>query len=150
MITYWNTKTPRDFQRQKVYDAEKTVEKETCVFWSVQEMQEYVNRCLKSSFFQNNFSVKSIEIKDGRGRRRPCCQYVIPSVYCIIKMPKFCRNELILIHEITHATLSDADVSSHGAEYCRNYLLLVKEFISEPTYNKLVDAFKERNVSFSL
>jgi hypothetical protein len=73
--------------------------------------------------------MKPVNIKDGRRRRSACYESWTHS----IKLPQWCRNEAIVLHELAHAVNERKGLSdSHGPGFMRVYLDLLKTFTDEP------------------
>jgi putative metallohydrolase (TIGR04338 family) len=135
---------PRDNQRQKVYNAENVVPRGR-QFNRVVEITVFVDHMLKTTWWRRNFpDVKFITVKDGRRRIRPSAY----RAERVIKMPKWSRNELIVIHEVAHIVTPDC-YAAHGPEYCRTYLDLVKRFMGLMTCELLRNSFKVHGVKWA-
>lgn len=170
---------PRDFQRSKVYAAERVLrlgdgEPEVRTYptssnagpgritifrsasanldtWKLkplEELNELAQKLLTTSWFREKFKTPiSIKLTDGRGRNRAGCYGTISA---IIKIPRWCRTDVMLLHEIAHATVWDKTQAAHGEVFCANYLFLVQKVLGEKVHQRLVDSFKKQNVRFSV
>lgn len=133
----------RDYQRSKVYRAE-TEFKRDCLqsarddirLDTVSEMQDFVNSTVGSDWFWKRWKINYISVSDGRGRRRAAAYYRDKR----IAMPRWCRDKLIVLHEIAHICIHHGThyapeqqhrnfnkryMASHGQEFCKAFLALV-------------------------
>lgn len=113
---------PRDSQRAKVYRAQEQLPKGKHLE-TVAEMQAYVDKMHSTRWFQKRwFRPYSIKVKDGRGRRHACAWWDQ------IKMPKWSRYEIYVLHEIAHLMPKGVNyaVASHGREFVRNFIALLE------------------------
>lgn len=143
---------PRDSQRQKVYDAEDAIHGKDLP--TVPEMQEYIDAILRKRWFKNRYpNIKQVKVQDGRGRRRAVGIY--RWTYSIIKMPRWARCEMVLLHELAHVVTdgrkgvfgaSKHAVASHGPEFARNFLDLVYWKMGREAGDTLRASFKEKRV----
>jgi putative metallohydrolase (TIGR04338 family) len=134
-------KKKRDFQRRRVYDAEKNVElgRRISDIWDI---QVYVNSITSMPEFRNRFPRwHHIEVKDGRG-----CRRALGSTDGWIKMPIWSRNEMIILHEMAHVV--SAQFERHGPAYCGNYLWLIHRVMGEKVYFQLRASFLAHGVKF--
>jgi putative metallohydrolase (TIGR04338 family) len=134
----------RDSQRQKLYNAEGEAihaSKNRINFDSITEIQTYVDKIVASAWWKSRFDIRQIFVTDGR-RRRSAAGIRHFDLTGTIKMPKFSRNNWITLHEMAHCVSHD----DHGRGYAKNYLLLVKRFISDVDYKILKAAFVKYRV----
>jgi len=138
----------RDYQRQKVYDAERTTsmfcfnaesEKLPTADWKT--LQKYVKNITETMWFQSRFRFQTIQVNDGRACSRAS------GGYGTIKMPKWSRCPLVILHEIAHAVGSWAS-DKHGPNYCGHYLYLVYHALGEKSYQELRASFLRYGVDF--
>ena len=156
----------RDSQRQKIYDAEDAVfDKYNPPEWaSVHEVQEFVDYVTATDAWKalEVGNEKPISVRDGRGRRRPGADPLSD----FITMPKWTRSRWAALHELAHIAenyRADWDdgwpyenenrlvilthtTAPHGPEYAGIYLYLIHSFLSEEDHDRLKAAFKERKV----
>lgn len=112
---------PRDNQKQRLYNAEDKFCYQTPRLETVKEMQAYVDKLTGSAWWKRRWPhVHHIEVKDGRGRRRANGS----SSGRYIKMPKWCRHEMIVLHEISHVVAPRRE-ASHGPGFVRIYAELI-------------------------
>lgn len=121
--------TPRDSQRQRLYDAEEELEchqtehintaNETPANgMTLQEIERFVDKAIRSAWFRRRWRLSTtFRIGDGRGARRATYQHAgrwyqkngatsyemeqvdMPDT---LKFPKWARQEIIVIHELAH------------------------------------------------
>ena len=152
----------RDFQRAKYYKAEQVcwdceeggVKKN---FGSVVNTQAVCDSISFSKAFKELFGfTMDFTIKDGRGRKNGA--YFRSSYYGapehVIKLPRFSRFLLYLVHEITHGIVRELygydNIASHGAEFAAIMVVMSHEFISPNVANVLEDSFEKSGVRVSL
>ena len=150
----------RDFQRQRVYNSEDLMDVgHGKRLETVPEMQTWVDKIVRSKWFRNRWPYLTyIQVKDGRGRRR-ATGYAKGSrqhyetfgitTEGILKMPRWSRSELFILHEITHVIIDHVHkrkVPAHGREFCNLYLSLVKRFMGKVAHHDLKICFKEVGV----
>jgi putative metallohydrolase (TIGR04338 family) len=140
---------PRDYQRQKVYDAESKVSEFTynaihdklpTVEWEY--LQKYVLEMTQKPWFQARYPRQTIRVKDGRRCRRA------HGGYGTIWMPKWSRSPMIILHEIAHA-VSYMAADKHGPTYCGHYLYLVYNQLGVKAYDELRASFIKYGVDFN-
>ena len=161
---------PRDSQRSKLYksewEASSSYEKELSVFQSMSECQNYVDKILKSKWFRKHWpEVEEIYVNPGKGcvranASRTVCEkrlytkegrikekkkYVVGE----IKLPKWAREDWIILHEVCHVVTCYSKYAAHGREYASNYLKLVQHFIGKEYSDELKRAFKRNRVKYS-
>lgn len=142
---------PRDFQKSKLYEAERRHSLFPRAEWerasnrdgyraapaedemNVEEMQAFVNDILRTRWFKNRYALNWVTVKDGRGRRKAGGDYW---GRCI-KMPRWSRRPIVVLHELVHVLLNPRIHPYHGEEFCGWYLALVRRFISEDAYKEL-------------
>jgi putative metallohydrolase (TIGR04338 family) len=135
-------KPVRDFQRNRVYTAERRVTLGKRIS-KVPDIQAYVNSIISMPEFRNHFPrCHFVDVKDGRG-----CRRAYGSAYeGFIKMPVWSRHELIIIHEVAHV-VSPLD-AHHGPVYCGNYLWLINLVMGKKVYLQLRESFLAHGVKF--
>lgn len=65
-----------------------------------------------------------------------------------INLPRWARVEVVIVHELAHILTPEAE-PWHGREFCRNYLALIKRWLSTEQAKALRASFKEHRVSGS-
>lgn len=113
---------PRDSQRAKVYRAQEQLPKGKHLK-TMAEMQAYVDKIHSTRWFQKRWPrLYNIEVRDGRGRRSACAGWGQ------IKMPKWSRYEVYILHEIAHLLTKEKhySVPSHGREFVKNFIALLE------------------------
>lgn len=139
----------RDSQKSKVYRAEGLVKKPDANerLETVEEIQAWINSITrkrwwrtyrlpsaeKASHRKYSIPYKSIEVRDGRARRNAS------GGFGVIKMPRWSRTKLIILHEVAHAIQTERP--SHGRQFARIYLDLVSRFIGVEAATQLKGAY---------
>ena len=148
----------RDFQRQKVYDAEDTAfpEFREEVELTPKELEEYFYSLYNSKFVTNLRKLKHVlephpdfKLNFGDERHKLATANSGEATF-----PFTTRNKYFVIHELAHVLTYDGDgsksVSPHGREYCDIYLKLVLQFLGDEHHTELLTQFIVHNVKFSL
>lgn len=151
----------RDSQRSKVYTAEQNVRYHLRRdgleqrLETVDEIQSWVDSITSSQWWASHFASLSILVKDGRGRKNAGAS---PFLYweemdagydCAIKLPRWARSKVVILHEIAHHTARDNREGAHGRKFCRNFLALVKRWIGDEVYRRLCAEFKRQGVKWN-
>jgi putative metallohydrolase (TIGR04338 family) len=137
-------KKARDSQRKRLYKAEKAVPS-VQKFFSVWEVQQYVNKITQSKYWANNSPTAVVIVTDGRGRKKGGA--VTKGGVGYIKMPQFTRYDVYILHELAHIMSPPSFTKAgHGPEYCRVYLSLVKEFMGPTSADLMRVSFKEHKI----
>lgn len=146
----------RDSQRSKVYKAENTAFANLAIanerHNSVQNIQRFLNYIYSLKRVQDSFPAArlgewSVNVKDGRGRRRTACADVR-----MINMPGFSRISWVICHELSHTiTIRElgSRVAGHGWQFCANYLRLVLLVLGREAHDALKAKFKQHRVRFT-
>ena len=159
----------RDNQRSRVYDAENDARKalEPNSAGTIPEIQAWVDKIAHSRWFQNRWSVDWIIVKDGRGRRSASGGADPHRIWMgfspdskeysewsgEIKLPRWSRNKIIVLHELAHVATSieypySKTVAAHGPEFCSNFLQIVRRWLGNDTHKTLKEQFKIHRVKY--
>ena len=145
----------RDQQRQRVYRAENTC---GCfsedIFGSLLELKNWLQSVIEDDRFVERFPlVKSIKLDGGTPRqRRAWGKGHKFDGTCIMSFPRIMRTKLIGLHELAHGVTHIThgyQKAGHGAEWCQEYVWLVKTFISVEKARQLAQAFRDKGVTRS-
>ncbi|MEM7167617.1 MAG: hypothetical protein AAF581_19345 [Planctomycetota bacterium] len=137
---------PRDQQRARLYDAEEGVDAGR-VFVSLDDTQAFVDSITTSAFWERIPNApRVIRVRDGRGRRHACAADAWFGAE--LRLPRWSRNQLIVLHELAH-TITPSHCASHGPEFAGAYLHLVRRFLSEEHYDALHESFRRADVQVS-
>lgn len=146
----------RDFQRSKVYKAERPLQEKAKRIVKLEDLTQYVDELVKKDWFRFFWpKTKTILVKDGRGRGRGIGWNF--GSRGEIAMPVWTRNELYLLHEISHAITPNIE-SNHGEHFTANTIRLAWNMIGPEVANNLwinyrmhkVKIFKEKDLAFEL
>lgn len=126
---------PRDFQRSRVYKAERRHSQWTYNGgMELDEVKDFVKEICNSRWYKNRAGRASyIKVKDGRGRTHAGGNYH----YKQVKLPRWSRSRMVILHELAHTAVNHDKVPAHGREFCGWYLALVRRFVSEDAYKEL-------------
>ena len=134
---------PRDSQRARLYRAEGQVDPGRRLP-TVERMQAWVDALVATDWFAARWSVRTYEVRPGFGHRRATADE-----HGVLQMPKWARNELVLLHEIAHC-LTPWTFASHGPEYAGVLLALSRRGMGPGTAQLLEDAFARERVRWTL
>jgi len=140
------TKT-RDNQRQKVYRAEReSLHNKGEKFKDLKEVNTYINHILSSHYWKKLNGSWHIEVRDGRGRKAACA-----FDRETIALPKWARQDVVIIHELAHTVVNfnSRKVASHGREFAKTFLGLVKRFMGRESYLLLKESYKKNHVHYT-
>lgn len=138
----------RDSQRQKLYDAERRAFAfgGGMLYHRIQDCQAMVDTICKSRFW------KSLLRRNGK-------HWLIDErIHCVpvkrgghtatwdrgdlfIHLPRSSFVKWIVLHELAHGATPDK-APSHGPEFARTYLQLVKRFMGQRSYKRLLAEFR--------
>lgn len=141
-------KKPRDSQRARLYRAERGRLGEPSVHapptMTMTEIRRWVGRLTRSSWWRRRFpGCRYIAVRDGRGRRSAAGQNC--GHFGVIKLPRWARNPLVVLHEVAHA-VQPRRTAAHGPEFARIYLDLVRRWIGPRTAVRLNTAMRRERV----
>lgn len=155
---------PRDYQRQKVYDAEWAMERQMRMerLLDLHDVRAWLANILTSKWFQNRWPyVIDVEVLDGRGRRSGAAKSVRfdkllgdfgPAYMGRLKLPRLCRDKLSIMHELAHV-VTDAQyfdtVAGHGPEFAGTSLLLVATWCGTAYGDLLRAQYRRHRVDFT-
>lgn len=106
-------KRPRDFQRSKVYSWERAVFGRPTEKLTLAQCAELAQKLCPFK----------VTVKDGRGQRKALAYHASRT----ISLPKWSRNEWVVIHECAHL-LTGQEYASHGAQYMKVYIELLEKY----------------------
>jgi len=130
----------RDWQRTKVYSAERVVRRGAPMSYA--DTLRFVAKVLNSATFQRRWGVRTLEVRDGRGRTRAAAY---GSSY--ITLPDWARTRDVVLHEIAHTLCPSWE--QHGRLFARTFLELTRLFQGKAEHDALRDSFRERGVRFT-
>lgn len=149
----------RDNQRSKLYAAEREAFEgnypcDETPGYSVAECQEIVDKITHSRWWAGRYDGKlDVKVHDGRGFRSATAYPWGPDIY----LPLWARKEWVICHELAHVGLYRLEVykysyenhsASHGPEYAKEYLAIVKRWIGKEEAEELRQSFKSGRVKF--
>ena len=126
---------PRDSQRSKVYEAEENFhwlllsnQLERCIL-NIHSLRAWVDGITSSDWWRQRYpGVHSVEVKDGRRRRRACGWR--EGTRGTISLPRRSRQQSSILHELAHVVINNT-VAAHGPMFVQHYLALVDMWIGE-------------------
>jgi putative metallohydrolase (TIGR04338 family) len=140
-------KTKRDTQREKLYRAEKVLEKFERNLPHLEMVNLFLEDIFADPWFQKEYGsiVKTWHVKDGR-RRRSACGWRQGFTACM-KLPRHTRVDWIILHELAHG-IQPAASAWHGPEFASIYTKLVARFMGDAAFRALTDSFREAGVRY--
>ena len=163
-----------DSQRSKVYRGEWVLDgkaraagHEARVFYSVEDIQQYVNHVCGSKFVRDTWgSSPQVTVRRRNGHRK--AHYEPWSKVIAIPIANhersdgtvsasWAQTERVILHEIAHAVqgqcLRNRDehgrsVAAHGREFARIMVALVGEFIGKDEQRWLKEGYRQNGVKF--
>jgi putative metallohydrolase (TIGR04338 family) len=143
-LTKWGFE--RDGQRQRLYDAERDVDVGKPLP-KVSDMQDYLDRMVAEDWWTAAFRVERIYVYDGRGRTS-ATGYPTDAREGAIKMPRWSRHEIFVLHEVAHVLVWHRPHAGHGRLFARVFLELVRCQMGEAAWEDLQGAFTAHNVKW--
>ena len=156
----------RDSQRSRMYSAEKEATYKCKIVYldSIHDIRDWVNKIVDSRWFQFRWPVECIRVTDGR-RRSSACGSAQPDRIFVradrsaryfgwkgtIKLPKWARYQMVVLHEIAHVVTDQEykrsdGIAAHGPEFCSNLLQLVRRWMGAEAHATLKESFKNGRV----
>jgi putative metallohydrolase (TIGR04338 family) len=138
----------RDTQRSKVYSAERKAFGSFEEVYSFNDCKAILSIVKDGSYYRSVNGYRHVKLKDGRGRRSACYQ---PDTKTI-KLPKWSRNDFVIMHEIAHSlahrTVGEGEHAGHHASFCTHYANLIHEQVGNQYAIKLINEFKSGRVLY--
>lgn len=122
--------TPRDTQRQRVYDAGEAMAEFDAGPMTWTEVEAFCAKINQSKWFRARWRT-SITPQLKRGGSA----YGYPGGR--ITLPLFARNPVTILHEVAHTVTSTGIVAPHGPEFCGVFLALVRHFMGVEAAKRL-------------
>jgi putative metallohydrolase (TIGR04338 family) len=140
----------------KVYIAEDSLKwSKDPKFNDLPETKKYIEGVMASPFWREHFKgVNLLKLGDGRRRAHPCGGPWWGYDGISLKLPRFSRTKMIVLHEMAHG-VQPRDTAWHGPEFCQIYVALVYRFMGFDRGEELRKAFvaadiKHTSMNFSL
>jgi putative metallohydrolase (TIGR04338 family) len=136
----------RDQQRAAVYKAEGEAGAARGEEMSLKAIQDLMTRVMGTVWFQKNWPDRKIfHLYDGRRRSAACGGRLNGGIF--VKLPKWSRREMIVLHEMAHG-VQPRNSAAHGPEFCMIYLAFVRRFLGEAQALELEAKFKQHGVAY--
>lgn len=127
---------PRDSQRAALYAAENFI-REVRHFPEISNCQRYVDEVLRSRWWKIRYPhIEHVLVRSGRGQSA----IATPGPFTIA-LPRAMRTDRTMLHELCHFATPWRH-ASHGPEFARIYLQLVRRFIGARSARSLRGAFQ--------
>ena len=119
---------PRDFQRKRVYDAERELfpVEQFPPDLSLWECEQLLHRMYRDARYQGLEKARTSVpvLKDGRGRRRAGYS----RGQHVISLPRYYRKAWVVAHEVAHTLVDHNRVPGHGEEFMAVYIDLLERY----------------------
>jgi putative metallohydrolase (TIGR04338 family) len=125
-------------QARRLYSAENVSGvKQSNATLTLTQCQVFTNKILARKYVKDKYgSIPKITVLDGRGRRSACATGF--GSFRVIKLPKWARNEYVILHEVAHHL---TNLNGHRAEFASCLLDLVRHFLGKDSADALQGAF---------
>lgn len=141
----------RDSQRSKLYRSENCLKSLELKFSSFDETVKYARKVLSSKWFLKNFNLhispSCTGVKLELGAKHRFRSIALKSRGTIIFSDSQLDQSTVL-HEITHLVTDTKQ--AHGREFARNYIKMIKHFMSKEAAEKLKATFKQNGVKYAM
>ena len=133
-------------QAGKLYSAESMAFKKMSQDMTIDECQKFVKKVIARSYVTRNYEWKhgNILVLDGRGRRSACATYRYGRY--VICLPKWARNEFVILHEIAHHLTMGEREYAHDSYFATCLLDLVRNVLGREDALTLQAAFHFKSV----
>lgn len=125
---------------------------------TVPEIQAWVDKITSSRWWHNRYHYSTmgrrIRIMPGRGCRRGLCYNGVTiqeweDGFCaVLKLPKFTRYQLYILHELAHIPQASEMEATHGREFCSRFLASVGRWMDKEYAKLLREAFRVKRVKW--
>lgn len=136
---------PRDFQRKRVYDAERELfpVEDFPPDLSLWECEQLLHHMYRDARYQGLEKARTSVpvLKDGRGRRRAGYS----RGQHVISLPRYYRKAWVVAHEVAHTLVDHNRVPGHGEEFMAVYIDLLERYCGMDG-GRLLGYFAERGV----
>ena len=132
----------RDFQRSKVYAAERKIS-EGKRFESLDEIRAYLKRVTTYAWFKRRWprwAGYDWYLKDGRGTR------IARGGGGMLSLPLWARTERTILHELCHSL--DMGRRAHGIDFCKAMLEVTRYARGKDVADELRAAYKAHGVRY--
>lgn len=133
-----------DKQRSRLYKAERTLPgfyATPSELASIEACQLYVNKILRKGWYKRNFGRRSVYVSSVRNNADATASYGS------IRLPRWARGHMVILHELAHAVNSKAD--RHGPYFAGTYIYLVEQVLGEDRARELTEAFRAGGVDWT-
>jgi len=139
------TKETRD-QAGKLYSAEAIAFKKNSEDMTIAQCQKFVSKVMNRSYVKSNYEWlhKDIKVLDGRGRQTACATY--RDGHYVICLPKWARNEFVILHEIAHHLTKAERKYAHDSYFATCLLNLVRNVLGREDALTLQAAYNFKGV----
>lgn len=109
---------------------------------TLKQCQAFTDKVIARKYVKDNYgSIPAILVLDGRGRRKACATFYYGRR--AIKLPKWARNEYVILHEVAHHLTR---LDGHKAEFASCLLDLVRHFLGKDSAEALQGAYHLKGV----
>jgi len=149
----------RDTQKRKVYHAEVLHSlRQEPLFHDIHLTRDYANRVYRSPWFrseaarlgdaQMHLDFPMVSVLDGRG----CSKGMAWRYRGTIRLPRWCRNRLYVLHELTHLLVHRQSQfvkePPHGRLFAAVYLRVLRRWAGKEAAGEMIGLFKNHHVHY--
>lgn len=142
----------QDLQQFRLYRAEHIIASGSKRFETLDDIQDYVNGMLDSSWWESVFpEVGAIQVRMGMREDEPAragVDFLADETELTrghIELPHWAWEELTALHEVAHVT---SPGSHHGQRFAGSFYLLVSRMLGDSAANELAMAYAAEGVSW--
>lgn len=146
----------RDTQKNLLYKAEAEAGIIDYVFEDARELKEFVSHVTNSNWWKKNSQIKKVVIRSRKDAKYPKMWSKYDNIHKeligYISIPPEIRTKCITLHLLAHA-MNLVDVinykySNHGVQFCKLYLMLIKQYMGRTAWLKMKKSFRNYGVKF--
>jgi predicted SprT family Zn-dependent metalloprotease len=137
----------RDFQKQRLYDAENDTlmwEQKFSDHMNKEETVAFVDKIACSQWWRNRGGRHKVEIYIGRAH---CRGHALPEY---ISLPTWACFPMYILHELTHLLLYDQTGTEmhHTRPFCKMYLQMLKHWLGTNAEVDMRACFRKHKVKY--
>jgi len=144
----------RDFQRQKVYDSDRQFRRkyksELKFYKNLSEIQIFLDEILDNKWFKQ-FNIEHIHVYCSKGSI--AYGWLEDNYTIAMKLPKWSKNQLTILHEIAHGLCSKYfsydNIAFHGPEFISAYLDLIYYFLGKNHFMNMHEILTKNKVKYT-
>lgn len=143
-----NKARARDSRRNKLYTAERVLEKYSTRLFSIEEAQDFLKKNMSRKYITERYPEATDPVIVERTWGRSSWAYGTRR----IRLNEWGFTQWILLHEMSHIVSKrhfGLDIAGHGWEFARTYLDIIRAVFGIDAYHELKTSFREHKVKFN-